>query len=71
MWELLVDEREAMKYNGRFSVVNLHHENNAVRLRIVSDIPPSKKAITVKPSLEDLFLYYFAEEVESERGGKQ
>lgn len=71
VWELLVDEREAMKYNGRFSFVNLHHENNAVRLRIVSDIPPSKKAITVKPSLEDLFLYYFAEEVESERGGKQ
>lgn len=71
VWELFVEEREAMKYHDRFSVVNLHHESNAVRLRIVSDTAPSEKAIPVKPGLEDLFLYYFAEEVHSERSGKQ
>lgn len=67
VWELLVAERDAMKYNDRFSVVNLHHENSGVRLRIVSDQAPSANAFNVKPSLEDLFLYYFGEEVQNER----
>ncbi len=67
VWELLVAERDAMKYNDRFSVVNLHHENSGVRLRIVSDQAPSGNAFNVKPSLEDLFLYYFGEEVQNER----
>ena len=68
VWELLVDNRETDKYNGKFCVVNLHHENNKVRLRIVSDTAPSPEAITVEPSLEDLFLYYFEDETHDERG---
>ena len=40
VWELLVDERETAEYNNRFSVVNLHHENGKVRLRIVHDTAP-------------------------------
>lgn len=68
VWELLVDNREADKYSGEFCVVNLHHENNKVRLRIVSDTAPSPEAITVEPSLEDLFLYYFEDETHDERG---
>ena len=67
VWELLADERTAEEYNNRFAVVNLHHENNSVRLRIVSDIAPSADAQNVEPSLEDLFLYYFGEETQVER----
>lgn len=59
VWELLAAEHEVTEYNECFSVVNLHHENDTVRLRIVSDTAPSEKAVNVKPSLEDLFLYYF------------
>ena len=58
------------EYNECFSVVNLHHENDIVRLRIVSDTAPSEKAVNVKPSLEDLFLYYFAEEMQNEGSGE-
>lgn len=61
VWEVLVDERTATEYSRRFSVVNLHHENKLVRLRIVSDFPPAADALTVEPSLEDLFLYHFGE----------
>ena len=68
VWELLVDNREADKYSGEFCVVNLHHENNKVRLRIVSDTAPLAEAITVEPSLEDLFLYHFEDETHDERG---
>ena len=67
VWELLADERTAEEYNNRFAVVNLHHENNSVRLRIVSDIAPSADAQNVEPSLEDLFLYHFGEETQGER----
>lgn len=64
VWELLVDERTAAEYSRQFSVVNLHHENNMVRLRIVDETAPSAGAQTVEPSLEDLFLYHFGEEQE-------
>lgn len=62
VWEILVDERNADEYSRKFSVVNLHHENNRVRLRIIDEIAPMDDAIAVSPSLEDLFLYHFGEE---------
>lgn len=67
VWELFADERAADEYSRRFAVVNLHHENNSVRLRIVSDTAPSADATTVPPSLEDLFLYHFGEDAQIER----
>ena len=67
VWELLVDDREAAEYSSRFSVVNLHHENDKVRLRIVHETAPAADAMTVPPSLEDLFLYHFGEEAGTER----
>lgn len=67
VWEVLMDPREAAEYSRRFSVVNLHHENNMVRLRIVSDAAPSANACIVEPNLEDLFLYHFGEDAQNER----
>lgn len=67
VWELLVDERTAAEYSRRFSVVNLHHENNMVRLRILDETAPSENAHIVEPNLEDLFLYHFGEEVQEEK----
>lgn len=67
VWEFLVDNRKAEEYSRYLSVVNLHHENNMVRLRIVSDTAPTANAITVEPSLEDLFLYHFGEDSQHER----
>lgn len=66
VWELLIDERTAAEYSRRLAVVNLHHENNLVRLRIVSDAAPAADAQNVTPSLEDLFLYHFGEEMQQE-----
>ncbi len=68
VWELLVDDREAAEYSSRFSVVNLHHENGKVRLRMIHETPPATDAIAVPPNLEDLFLYHFGEEAGMERG---
>ena len=71
VWELLVDEQEAAHYSARFSVVNLHHENGRVRLRIVADAKPAANACPAEPSLEDLFLYHFGEEATTERSDEQ
>lgn len=67
VWELFVDNREAAEYSSRFSVVNLHHENGKVRLRMIHDTAPAAGALPVPPSLEDLFLYHFGEEAMAER----
>lgn len=64
VWEVLVDSRDATEYSKHFSVVNLHHENNMVRMRIVNDTSPATHANTVEPSLEDLFLYHFRDEIQ-------
>lgn len=62
VWELFTDENTAEKYSRHFSVVNLHHEENSVRLRIISETPPARDAYMIEPSLEDLFLHHFGEE---------
>ena len=64
VWELLADERKANEYSRRFSVVNLHHEGDKVRLRIVDENKPEDDTIAVDPNLEDLFLYHFGEEAQ-------
>lgn len=66
VWEAFVDDREAADYSRRFSVVNLHHENNRVRLRMIHESAPLPGAYPVEPSLEDLFLYHFGEETKKE-----
>lgn len=69
VWEVVVDERKAAQYSQNLHVVNLHHEGNLVRLRIVDDTAPAPDASIMEPSLEDLFLYYFSEDVQDERSG--
>ncbi len=66
VWELLAAEASVEEYTRRYAVVNLRHENNAVRLRIVSDTRPEDHAVAVPPGLEDLFLYYFGEDAAME-----
>ena len=68
VWELLTDEQTAADCVHRLSVVNLHHEDGRIRLRIVSDAAPAPNARTVEPSLEDMFLYLFGESPTLEGG---
>ena len=70
VWEILVSEGDAAKYGRTLRVVSLHHEGGQVRLRIAEDGAPAPGARSVEPSLEDLFLYHFSEEVQGEGSEK-
>ncbi|MDO5575040.1 MAG: ABC transporter ATP-binding protein [bacterium] len=56
------DEVEAM--NQRYAISNLKNVDDGINLRIVSDEKPLGNAIEVEPTLEDVYLYYFSEEVD-------
>ncbi|MCI8401792.1 MAG: ABC transporter ATP-binding protein [Lachnospiraceae bacterium] len=59
VWEILTDEHQVTEYTRHFQVVNLRHEGDQVRLRIVHETPPTPDARSSAPNLEDLFLYHF------------
>ena len=66
VWETVTDEQTAKGIMNRFPVVNLHHEDGLVRLRIVSASKPHADAVPVSAGLEDLFIYHFGEEGKEE-----
>lgn len=55
---------EALKNDFRIS--NINKIENGVCLRIVSDEKPFDNAVMTTPSLDDVYLYYFAETAEEE-----
>ena len=65
-WECEVSRKEAKELELNYVTANLKHNNGAERLRIISQEAPCRTAWNVDPTLEDLYLYYFAEVSEHE-----
>ena len=64
VWKYVVPKDKVDLMSLKFHVVNLQHNaNDTVSLRIVSDIKPNENAINLNPTLEDLFLYHFDDNV--------
>lgn len=61
VWECVVSHQEIQELSNRYRIVNLQHEGNNIALRIVSEKKPHPSAVYAKPTLEDLFLFYFEE----------
>ena len=66
VWECDVSRKEAEELELNYITANLKHNNGAERLRIISQEAPCRTAWNVDPTLEDLYLYYFAEVSEHE-----
>ena len=66
VWECDVSHKEAGRLEMEYITANLRHSNAAERLRIISEKKPCESAWNTEPTLEDLYLYYFAEESEHE-----
>ena len=60
VWECMVPTRYAEQYSGTLNVNNLRNiENECTVLRVISESKPMENAVQVKPTLEDLYLFYF------------
>lgn len=66
VWECDVSRKEVEELELNYVTANLKHNNGAERLRIISQEAPCRTAWNVDPTLEDLYLYYFAEVSEHE-----
>ena len=62
VWECRVPNEEAGALIERCNVSNLRAEGAETELRIISDEKPLDTAQATSPNLEDLYLYYFADE---------
>lgn len=63
VWTIMVDESEITDFQSRYKVGNITRLNNQFQLRFLSDHKPHPKAQNEVPNLEDLYLYFFDEEV--------
>lgn len=65
VWEVHVEEGVADKLASEHHIVKSHHVKDGVDLRIVSDQKPLPDAVSVKPDLDDFYLYHFHDEGET------
>ena len=66
VWECEVTEYEANKLEETFLVSNRRQDGQHIVMRIVSEQAPNLNASLVSPTLEELYLYYFREEMQDE-----
>lgn len=64
VWKVVTDRESADTLCARYNIINLHHVEDMVELRIVSGEAPSDMAEHVAPTLEDLYLYQFQDSEE-------
>ncbi|MDX8362724.1 ABC transporter ATP-binding protein [Cytobacillus sp. IB215316] len=63
IWTVNVSEQEVIDFQNKYKVSNIINNQNEVALRIISENKPDERAIEATPNLEDLYLYYFDQEV--------
>lgn len=61
VWTCIVSQQEVSEITKKHKISNMKSEHHGVELRIISSKKPCETAISVRPSLEDVFLYYFGE----------
>lgn len=59
VWSLEVRNRDVDYFTSNYLVSNFKNKGEFVELRIVSEDSPSKDAVNIPPTLEDLYLYHF------------
>lgn len=70
VWSYQITEQELHNPGEQHTIVNLHHNSgNMAEVRVVSDQKPRDSAIAEEATLEDLYLYYFQEKTEDNKGG--
>jgi len=65
VWACKIPNKEWTKFETQYCIVNSHALANHVEARIVSTEAPIDGAINVEPTLEDLYLKYFSDEMKA------
>lgn len=68
VWECEAEEKELENMDRSICVVNSHRQGKDLRLRVVSNTKPMQSAVKAEPTLEDLYLKAFYEEMDE--GGR-
>lgn len=63
IWTCLVPQQAVAAITKQYKVSNMKSDGTNAELRIISANKPYETAVRVRPSLEDVFLYYFGEKV--------
>lgn len=63
IFECMVDAKRAIQFMEEYPIINVREESDNPFLRLVAEKPPCDTAIAVSATLEDLYLYYFNEGV--------
>jgi ABC-2 type transport system ATP-binding protein len=63
VWECSVSRSLADELTASYPIINMRNEENSIFLRLICDQAPCEDATSVSATLEDLYLYYFKEEV--------
>ncbi|MEK3934642.1 ABC transporter ATP-binding protein [Sporosarcina sp. FSL W7-1349] len=61
VWSMIVEEKAYLKTKHRLKLVNTHHLQGKVEVRVISNDKPGDNAIAVLPRMEDIYVYYFGE----------
>lgn len=66
VWKCLMTHEEAAYAEEHYTVCNRKKEEGGIMLTLISKERPAVNAKEVMPSLEDVYMYYFGEEVSEE-----
>lgn len=66
VWKCLMTHEEAAEAERKYTVCNRKKEEGGILMTVISQHKPGINAVTVPPSLEDVYMYYFGEEASVE-----
>ncbi|MCH5296988.1 MAG: hypothetical protein J1E85_04885 [Ruminococcus sp.] len=61
-FEIEIEKEDLARFQSTYRVSNLVHSGDKITVRISDYLPENHKCTSVKPTLEDLYLYIFEEE---------
>lgn len=66
VWSCHIPNDEWVKFENTHCIANSHGLSTYVEARVISKVPPIAEAAKVEPTLEDLYLKYFSDEIYEE-----
>lgn len=62
VWSMILTEMDFLQQKDSLKLVNTHHLQDKVEVRVVSAVKPNDNAVAVLPRMEDIYVYYFGVE---------